>query len=143
MLSFGLEVLNRFFFESWRLPIDVAELMERTLKAPFGLDGFWVTFMLLSTLIPTALHFGIVLSSFFTLHFTTHAYRERLIRTLRGNVLARLDGPCLHFAFYFTNSIAVVLLLGYLVVKGVGMIATPVSLMLYQFGEWSIQLARF
>ncbi len=142
LLTFGLEVINRFVLEPLQIPIDISGMMEQTMQSPLGQDGLWISFMLFSTLIPTMLHFGVALSSLSTLYFTTKNYRKRLIEVLKEDVLAKLDVPCLYFAFYFTNSITAVLGMAYLIATGVGAVATPVSQLLFEFGQWSLDLAR-
>ena len=60
LLSIGLESLNNLRGE---MIIDLDGLIQQVLTDPWG-EGLWITTMLISTLLPTALHLSFVMFSF-------------------------------------------------------------------------------
>jgi len=61
LLYYSIDFFNTFIDEKLQIPID--KMIYATLQNPFSLDNLWITFMLLSTLIPTLLHIILALAS--------------------------------------------------------------------------------
>jgi len=54
LLYFGIGLFNSLVETKLQIPIET--MLTDTLKNPFGLNNLWITFMLLSTLLPTFVH---------------------------------------------------------------------------------------
>ena len=62
ILYYGIELFNALVDKNLQIPIK--EMLTDTIKEPFALKNAWITFMLLSTLIPTLLHILLAISTF-------------------------------------------------------------------------------
>lgn len=60
-LYYSIELFNAMIGKELQIPI--YSMLDSTLKNPFSLENAWITFMLLSTLIPTLLHILLALIS--------------------------------------------------------------------------------
>jgi len=60
-LYFSVEILNTFTGET----INMKEMLVATYHDPFSLKNGWITFMLLSTLVPTMVHLVLALGALF------------------------------------------------------------------------------
>jgi len=61
MLYGSIEFFNSLVDTELQIPINI--MLKNTLNNPFGLDNLWITFMLLSTLLPTFVHLLLALVS--------------------------------------------------------------------------------
>ena len=114
-------------------PFPLRDLLDRTLADPFGADGIWVTFMLLSTLLPTALHLLVALAGLATIT-TPPRLRHRLAAQLAGNPnRAQLDGPAFYFSSLWVVAAGLVVGAWVLLAWAIASVAEPVSLMLHDF----------
>ncbi|CAA6825403.1 MAG: Unknown protein [uncultured Sulfurovum sp.] len=93
-LHFSIEILNIFIDE----PIPMKAMLIATWHDPFSIENGWITFMLLSTLIPTIIHLVLALGALFIAIMPSTKSLENLKRYNKGQE-ALLESA----AHYFTR----------------------------------------
>lgn len=128
-----------------RVPLELKNFLIDARADPWGAGGIWVTLMLLSTLVPTALHFVVLFVGGLTLA-SPYGLRMWLLRKIEGNP-ATVPAVHRHWAALYFSSVWVVggLLVAVLFVLalwGIAAIAGPVSGMLYWLATETSALIR-
>ena len=77
-------------------PLALEGLIDTVREKPFGAEGAWITLMLLSTLLPTALHLGMLFMGFAAIH-EPKGLRDAVARNLEGEpTQIQLIGPAIY-----------------------------------------------
>jgi len=132
VLILGIETL--VYFAEWDFNLQDFLIVAAT--DPWG-QGFWVSFMLLSTLVPTAAHFAVVL--FGVVPSLGWGFRGTLTEKINGTE-SRYLLPAVYFAFWGIASVAMVIAGFWVVFWGIGKSGYPVSQMLLDYANWILDL---
>lgn len=93
-------------------PLNIEELVKTVTDHPLSPNGFWVTFMVVSTLIPTLIHFTIALFGLFTLK-PPEFIRQKIDAIISNNPTGpQLDLAAWYFSFLWVLPILSLLLIG-------------------------------
>ncbi len=135
VLPFFAGLLERLSFVS----LNVRGYLEDAAANPWNL-GFWATFMLLSTLLPTAAHAAVALFSALPCA-GRESWREKLKEKIDSGIEANYLLPAFYFSFWWIVSIGLVGLAGWgiswLLVTG----DVPVAGTLLKLARWSLELS--
>lgn len=137
-VCFGTQLFNIFVAKKPELAIDLPGLIQSAKQAPFGPDGFWITLMLLSTLVPTFAHFVIAFAGTFTIFITPKKLRKKLADLLeqKRNAL-----PALYYTGKTLFGLLFAVVLWGLVGYGINYMANFAN-MLSKIAYWSIDIAN-
>lgn len=139
----SLAIVLPFFagvFESFMsVSLDIEGYLEVAAANPWT-EGFWATFMLFSTLLPTAAHFAVALFSALPCAGRI-SWRETLKHKIDSGIEANYLIPALYFSFWWMVSIGLVGLggwgLSWVLVTG----DIPVAETLLEIARWSLALS--
>ena len=123
-------------------PLALENLISTTRSFPFGSEGLWITLMLLSTLLPTTLHLGMLFMGFVAIH-APKGLRAAVARNLGGDPAhIQLIGP----AMYLTAMPMIGLTLAGLAFWGafnfLSAVGAPVTDGLAELALWTIGWVR-
>ena len=119
-------------------PFKLENVLEIALNSPFEGVGIWISFMVLSTLIPTVLHLLALTIGILTTK-APWAIRSKVINNMKENDhLVHFNYP----ALYFASHIPVAMLMLYLIISGVtdaySLTMADMSIGLHQIALWTI-----
>lgn len=123
--------------------LELGEFLRNAQADPWGPDGIWVTLMVLSTLVPTFLHFMMLVAGAVTLAWPD-GWRRRLIGLLERDPATEPKQDRFKAALYLASVWpAGLMLAGLLFMATFGLVAwagAPVSEMLYALALWTLEM---